>query len=47
MSGNTPTTLSLPSDIKWVNDELPIIESNHIYQISILNGLGSIMKFKK
>lgn len=46
-SGSTPTTLSLPSDIKWVNDELPIIESNYIYQISILNGLGSIMKFKK
>ncbi len=45
-SGSTPTTLSLPSDIKWVNDELPIIESNYIYQISILNGLGSIMKFK-
>ena len=46
-SGSTPTTLSLPSNIKWVNDELPIIESNYIYQISILNGLGSIMKFKK
>ena len=45
-SSSTPTTLSLPSDIKWVNDELPIIESNYIYQISILNGLGSIMKFK-
>lgn len=46
-SGDTATTLSLPSYIKWVNDEIPIIEPNYIYQISILNGLGSIMKFKK
>ena len=46
-SGTTPTTLSLPAEIKWHNDEIPIIESGYIYQISILENLGSYLKFKK
>lgn len=42
-SGETATSLSFPSDIKWASD--PIILPNKIYQISILNGLGSILQF--
>lgn len=44
-SGSTPTTLSLPDDIKWTGGETPSIESNKIYQISILKGLGSVLEF--
>lgn len=42
-SGSTPTTLTLPDDIKF-SDDL-IIEANKIYQISILKGLGSVLVF--
>lgn len=42
-SGSEPTTLSLPDDIKWAN-ELDI-EPNMIYQVSILNGLASVLEF--
>ena len=42
-SGSTPTTLSLPSTIKWA--EAPSIEANATYQISIINNLGIIAKF--
>lgn len=44
-SGNTATTLSLPDDIKWANDDVPAIETNKIYQISILKGLVSVLAF--
>ena len=44
-SGSEPTVLSLPDDIKWANDEAPVIEANKIYQISILKGLGSVMSW--
>ena len=44
-SGSTATTLSLPDDIKWANDDAPTIETNKIYQISILKGLGSVLEF--
>ena len=42
-SGSTATSLSLPDSIKWTNE--PNIGTNKIYQISILNGLGSILEF--
>lgn len=42
-SGESPTSLSFPSNIKWATD--PIILPNKVYQISILNGLGSILQF--
>lgn len=42
-SGSTPTTLTLPSDIKFSEDL--VIEANKIYQISILKGLGSVLEF--
>lgn len=44
-SGSEPTTLSLPDSIKWANGEAPVIEANKIYQISILNGLGTVMSW--
>lgn len=45
-SGSTSTTLSLPSDLKWANDYSPTIVPNMIYQVSILNGLASVLEFK-
>lgn len=42
-SGSTPTTLTLPDDIKF-SDDLTI-EANKIYQISILKGLGSVLSW--
>lgn len=44
-SGSEPTTLSLPDDIKWTGGEIPTIEANKIYQISILKGLGSVLEW--
>lgn len=44
-SGSEPTTLSLPESIKWSNGEVPVIEANKIYQISILKGLGSVLSW--
>ena len=43
VSPSTATTLSLPSDIKWVS--APDIQPNMIYQVSIVNGLGVIGGF--
>ena len=45
-SGDEPTVLTLPNDIIWANDETPIIESNYVYQVSILKGFATLMKFK-
>lgn len=45
-SGETPTRLALPANIKWVNGEIPVIEANYTYQVSVLNDCASIMKFK-
>ena len=42
-SGSTPTTLTLPDDIKWANDTAPTIAENKIYQISILNDLATAL----
>lgn len=42
-SGSTPTTLTLPNDIKFSEDL--VIEANKIYQISILKGLGSVLSW--
>ena len=40
------TTISLPSTIKWANGETPTFEASTTYQISIINNLGTIQKFK-
>lgn len=45
ISGTEPTVLTLPDSIKWANDEIPIIESGYIYQVSILKGFATLMKF--
>lgn len=44
-SGATATSLTLPDDIKWANDSAPTIVENMIYQVSILNGLASVLEF--
>ena len=39
--GNTPTTLSVPSTVKWVSE--PKIEANKTYQVSIVDNIGLII----
>lgn len=39
------TTISLPSSIKWANGVTPTFESGKTYQISIINNLGTCIKF--
>lgn len=41
VSGTTATTLTLPDTIKWL--ETPTIESNKIYQCSIVNNIGILV----
>ena len=43
-SPSTPTSLTLPDDIKFSEDL--VIEANKIYQISILKGLGSALSWE-
>lgn len=43
-SGSSATTLTLPSDIKWVVE--PDIQANTTYQVSIVNNLGVIGGFQ-
>lgn len=40
------TTISLPSTIKWVNGETPTFEAGCTYQVSVVNNLGVVTKFK-
>ena len=40
VSGETATELTVPGDIKWVQE--PSIEAGKTYQVSILNGIGVI-----
>ncbi len=44
-SGPTATSLTLPDDIKWANDNVPTIKANMIYQVSVLRGLASVLEF--
>ena len=41
VSGSTATTLTLPNTIKWL--ETPTIESNKIYQCSIVDNIGVLL----
>lgn len=41
-SGATPTSLTLPDGIQWVNGE-PNIEANKTYQVSVVNNIGLIV----
>lgn len=45
-TSSSGTTVSLPSSIKWTNGEAPTFEASTTYQISIVNNLGTIQKFK-
>lgn len=40
------TTVSLPSTVKWANGTPPTFEAGCTYQISIVNNLGTWVKFK-
>ena len=40
------TTVTLPASVKWVNGETPTFEAGCTYQISIVNNLGVVTKFK-
>lgn len=39
------TTVSLPSSVKWANGVTPSFENGKTYQISIVNNLGTCVKF--
>lgn len=44
-SGSTATDLNLPSTIQWINNVKPEnVVADAIYQVSILNGIGVIVK---
>ena len=45
-TGSSGNTISFPSDIKWANGEAPSFEASTTYQISIVNNLGIVTKFK-
>ena len=45
-TSSSGTTISLPSTIKWANGETPTFETSTTYQISIVNNLGVVTKFK-
>ena len=45
-TSSSGTTISLPSTIKWANGEAPTFEVSTTYQISIVNNLGVVTKFK-
>ena len=45
-TSNAGATVSLPSSIKWTNGETPSFEAGTTYQISIVNNLGVVTKFK-
>ena len=44
-SGSNGTTLTMPSNIKWLNNEVPTFEANKKYQVSIVNNLAIAAKF--
>lgn len=44
-TSSSGTTVSLPSNIKWMNEVTPTFEANKMYQISIVNNLGTYCKF--
>ena len=45
-TSSSGTTVSLPITIKWANGETPTFEASTTYQISIVNNLGIVVKFK-
>ena len=45
-TSSSGTTVSLPSKVKWANGETPTFEAGCTYQVSIVNNLGTVQKFK-
>lgn len=45
-TSSSGTTVSFPSTVKWANGETPTFEAGCTYQVSIVNHLGTIQKFK-
>lgn len=45
LSGTSGTTLVLPSNIKWMNGDVPTFEANKKYQVSIVNNLAVAAAF--
>lgn len=42
---NTVPTVVFPSSVKWVSGNAPVLEENKIYQISIINNLGTVLSW--
>lgn len=45
-TSSSGTTVSFPSTVKWANGETPTFEAGCTYQVSIVNNLGTVQKFK-
>ena len=45
-TSSSGTTVSFPSTIKWANGTAPTFEAGCTYQVSIVNNLGTWVKFK-
>ena len=45
-TSNSGTTVSFPSSVKWANGTQPTFEAGCTYQVSIVNNLGTWVKFK-
>ena len=45
-TSSSGSTVSFPAYIKWANGVSPIFEAGYTYQVSIVNNLGSYIKFK-
>ena len=44
-SGSNGTTLTMPSGVKWLNNEVPVFEANKKYQVSVVNNLAIAAAF--
>ena len=44
-TSSSGTTVSLPSKVKWVNGSAPTFDPGCTYQVSIVNNLGTYIKF--
>lgn len=42
---DTVPTVVFPSSVKWVSGNAPVLEENKIYQISIINNLGTVLSW--
>lgn len=45
-TSSSGTTVSFPTTVKWANGVVPVFEAGSTYQVSIVNNLGTWVKFK-